>query len=183
MNDKAEKVYGEAFFELCVEQNESGLKDTLEELKGLCGVFSENPEFVKLMGAPTIPAEEKVSLVKDIIKSGGVSELSGNLLCVLAEKGRMSCFEGIVRRFRELYNEKFKLAEITVTTSSPLSEKMKEQIAAKMAQIIGKTVSINEKVEQGIIGGIIIDYGSKRYDGSVKARLSALRDELGSVIA
>ena len=35
----------------------------------------------------------------------------------------------------------------------------------------------------GIIGGIIIDYGSKRYDGSVKARLSALRDELGSVIA
>ncbi|MDE7229912.1 MAG: F0F1 ATP synthase subunit delta, partial [Oscillospiraceae bacterium] len=33
------------------------------------------------------------------------------------------------------------------------------------------------------IGGIVIDYGSRRYDGSVKARLNALKNELGSVIA
>lgn len=183
MNDKAEKVYGEAFFELCEEQNESGLKDILGELEGLSGVFADAPEFVKLMGTPTISADEKLSLVKDIIKEGGVSELVGNLLCVLAEKSRVNCFAGIVKTFKELYNEKFRLAEITVTTSAPLSDKIKEQISQKMSQIIGKTVTINEKVEQGIIGGIIIDYGSRRYDGSVKARLAALKDELGSVIA
>lgn len=183
MNDKAEKVYGEAFFELCEEENESGLKDILGELEGLNKVFSDAPEFIKLMGTPTIPADEKLSLCKDIIKSGNVSELVGNLLCVLAEKSRINCFAGIVKTFKELYNEKFKLAEITVTTSAPLSDKIKEQISQKMSQIIGKTVTINEKVEQGIIGGIIIDYGSRRYDGSVKARLSALKDELGSVIA
>ncbi len=117
------------------------------------------------------------------MSKGGVSELVGNLLCVLAERSRINCFAGIVRVFKDLYNEKFKLAEITVTVSKPLSGKMKEQIAEKMSKIIGKTVTVNEKIEQGIIGGIIIDYGSKRYDGSVRARLSALRDELGSVIA
>ena len=183
MNDKAEKVYGEAFFELCCEQDEKSLKDTLEQLRGLDKVFSENPEFVKLMGAPTVPVDEKVSLCKDIIKSGGVSELCGNLLCVLAEKGRMGSFSGVVKQFGELYNEKFKLAEITVTASAPLSDKLKEQIAAKMSQIIGKTVTIREKIDAGIIGGIVIDYGSRRYDGSVKARLDALKGELGSVIS
>lgn len=183
MNDKAEKVYGEAFFELCAEQNESGLKDILDELTGLDKVFSDAPEFIKLMGTPTISVEEKLSLCGDIISKGGVSELVGNLLCVLAERSRINCFAGIVRVFKDLYNEKFKLAEITVTVSKPLSGKMKEQIAEKMSKIIGKTVTVNEKIEQGIIGGIIIDYGSKRYDGSVRARLSALRDELGSVIA
>lgn len=183
MNDKAEKVYGEAFFELCEEQDENGLKDALGELEALNKVFSNAPEFTKLMSTPTVSAEEKLSLCKDIIKAGGVSELVGNLLCVLAEKNRINCFAGIVKTFKELYNDKFKLAEITVTTSSPLSDKMKEQIAKKMSEIIGKTVTINEKVDGGIIGGIVIDYGSKRYDGSVKARLSALRDELGSVIA
>ena len=45
-----------------------------------------------------------------------------------------------------------------------------------------KTVSINEKVDEKLIGGIVIDYGSKRYDGSVKSRLDALKGELGSVI-
>lgn len=183
MNDKAEKIYGEAFFQLCCEENESGLKDTLEELTELEKIFSQNPEFIKLMGTPTIPVDEKVSLCKEIVKDGGISELSGNMLCVLAERSRMSCFSGIVKQFREMYNDKFKLADITVTSSEPLSADMKEKISAKMSQVIGKTVSIIEKVDPNIIGGIVIDYGSRRYDGSVKARLNALKTELGSVIS
>lgn len=183
MNDNACKVYGDAFFSLCCDENESGLKDTLDEMTELSKVFSENPEFVKLMGTPTVPLEEKLSLVGDIVKSGGVSELTGNLLCVLTEKGRMSCFSGIAKRFRELYNDKLKLAEITVTTSAPLSAEMKDKIVEKMSKIIGKTVTVNERLDKSIIGGIIIDYGSRRYDGSVKARLNELSKELGSVIA
>lgn len=183
MNDNACKVYGDAFFSLCCEENEGGLKDTLEELTGLAKVFSENPEFIKLMGTPTVSLEEKLSIVDEMVKSGGVSPLTGNFLCVLTEKGRMSCFAGIAKRFRELYNDKFKLAEITVTASAPLSEDMKNKIAKKMSEIIGKTVTINERVDASIIGGVIIDHGSRRYDGSVKARLNDLSKELGSVIA
>lgn len=183
MNDNACKVYGDAFFSLCCEENESALKDTLSEITELAKIFSENPEFVKLMSAPTVSIEEKLALVHEISKSGGISELSENLLCVLTEKGRMSCFSGIVKRFRELYNDKFKLAEITVTSSKPLSDEMKSKIAKKMSEIIGKTVTINERVDASIVGGVIIDYGSRRYDGSVKARLNALSKELGSVIA
>ncbi len=183
MNDNACKVYGDAFFSLCSEENESGLKDRLEEVTELSVIFTENPEFTKLMGTPTVPLEEKLSLVEDIAKAGGVSPLVRNLLCVLTEKGRMSCFAGIARRFRELYNDKFKLAEITVTTSSPLSAEMKSKIAEKMSKIIGKTVTINERLDKNIIGGIIVDYGSRRYDGSIKARLNELSKELSSVIA
>lgn len=183
MNDNACKVYGDAFFSLCCEENESGLKDILEEITELSKVFSENPEFIKLMGTPTISLEEKLALVDEIVKSGGISELTGNLLCVLTEKGRMNCFAGIVKHFRGLYNDKFKLAEITVTASAPLSAEMKSKIAEKMSKIIGKTVTINERIDAAIIGGIIVDYGSRRYDGSIKARLNELSKELGSVIS
>ncbi|MDE7399972.1 MAG: ATP synthase F1 subunit delta [Oscillospiraceae bacterium] len=183
MNDKAEKVYAQAFFELCAEIGDEYLKSTLPELSELNRIFDENPGFVKLMGTPTVPLNEKISMIKDIIKEGNVSEYTGNLLCVLAERSRINCFAGVVKSFRELYNERFKLAEITVTAANPLSDKLKEQITQKMSQIIGKTVTIREKVDETIIGGIIIDYGSRRYDGSVKARLNNLAKELGSVIA
>lgn len=183
MNDKAEKVYGQAFFELTLEEASDKAKDVLEELTALEGIFAENPELTKLMGTPTIPVKEKVELVKEIISTGGISELSGNLLCVLAERGRFDCFGGIVRQFREMYNEHFKIAEIIVTTPSALSEATKEKIVKKMAEVTGKTVSIREKVDPTIIGGIIIDHGSTRYDGSVKTRLNALKNELGSVIS
>lgn len=182
MNDKAEKVYGEAFFELCEEQGNAVMKDTLAELTALDGIFHQNPEFIKVMSTPTIAVDEKISLVEELSKTGGVSELTTNLLCLLAEKNRVSCFSGIIKYFREQYNERFKLADITVTSAQPLTDSIREQISAKMSQIIGKNVTITEKVDEKLIGGIIIDYGSRRYDGSVKSRLNALKNELGTII-
>lgn len=182
MNDKAEKVYGEAFFELCEEQGDEAMKAALTELTALDGIFNENPEFVKLMSTPTIAVDEKISLVEEMSKSGGISELTTNLLCLLAEKNRISCFSGIIKYFREQFNERFKLADITVTSAQPLTDSLREQISAKMSQIIGKAVTITEKVDDKLIGGIIIDYGSRRYDGSVKTRLNALKNELATII-
>ncbi len=182
MNDKAEKVYGEAFFELCEEQGDAVMKDILGELTALDGIFKENPEFVKLMSTPTVAVEEKVSLVEEMSKTGGISELTTNLLCLLAEKNRFGCFSGIIKYFRAEFNERFKLADITVTSAQPLTDALREQIAAKMSQIIGKKVTIIEKVDENLIGGVVIDYGSRRYDGSVKSRLNALKNELASII-
>lgn len=183
MNDKAEKVYGEAFFELCLEECPDKLTAILEELSALADIFGANPEFVKLMGTPTISAEEKLALVRDIIADGKVSEYCGNLLCILAERSRFGCFGGIVKRFREMYNEHFKIAEITVTTSEPLSDELRGRITEKMSKVTGKTVTLRERIDPAIIGGVVIDYGSTRYDGSVKARLNAIKGELDSIIA
>ena len=122
MNDKAEKVYAEAFFELCLEEGKP--EDVLGELSALDGIFREEPDFVKLLGTPTVPMDEKLGMIKDII-ADGVSEYTGNLLCVLTERGRMGCFSGIVKNFRALYNEHFRIAEITVTASAPLSESVR----------------------------------------------------------
>lgn len=182
MNDKAEKVYGEAFFELCEEQGDAVMKDILGELTELDGIFNENTEFIKLMSTPTVAVEEKIALVEEMGKAGGISELTTNLLCLLAEKNRFGCFSGIIKYYRAEYNERFKLADITVTSAQPLTDALREQIAAKMSQIIGKTVTITEKVDDSLIGGVIIDYGSRRYDGSVKSRLNALKNELASII-
>ena len=182
MNDKAEKVYADAFFTLCLEETPDTLKNTLGELSALDGIFREQPDFVKLLGTPTVTMDEKLGMIKDII-ADGISEYTGNLLCVLTERGRMGCFSGIVKNFRALYNEHFRIAEITVTASAPLSESVREKIAAKMSEGTGKTVSIKEKVDPSIIGGVVIDYGSTRYDGSVRTRLNELKKELGGVIA
>lgn len=182
MNGKAEKVYGEAFFEIGEELGSDSMKNILEELTALSKVFDENPEFTKVMMTPTIPLNEKLDILKEIIKKGNVSEMTGNLLCLLVEKNRMNCFKGIVKEYREQYNIYFKLADITVTTPEPLSKKMREQIIKKMSQVIGSDVTLTEKIDKSLIGGIIIDYGCRRYDGSVKSRLNALSQELGSVI-
>ena len=91
--------------------------------------------------------DEKLGMMRDIISRGEISEITGNLLCVLTERGRMNCFGGILRNFRASYNEYFKIAEITVTSSAPLPEAVVEKIRAKMSEVTGKTVSVKEKVD------------------------------------
>ena len=183
MNDKAEKVYAGAFFELCTEEAPDRLSDILGELDALNAIFDGDPEFVKLLGTPTITMDEKLGMMRDIISRGEISEITGNLLCVLTERGRMNCFGGILRHFRASYNDHFRIAEITVTASAPLSEQLREKIRMKMSEVTGKNVSVKEKIDPTLIGGVIIDYGSTRYDGSVRTRLSELKKELGGVIA
>lgn len=183
MNDKAEKIYAGAFFELCTEKAGDELGDILGELETMNAAVEDNPDFIKLLGAPTITKEEKIALVKEIIAKGGFRELTGNLLCVLTESGRMDCFGGILKNFRALYNEHFGIAEIAVTSSTALPDETVEKIRAKMAEVTGKKISVKLKVDSALIGGAVIDYGSTRWDGSVRTRLAGLRKELGSVIA
>ena len=52
-----------------------------------------------------------------------------------------------------------------------------------MSEVTGKTVSVKEKVDPALIGGVVIDYGSTRWDGSIRYRLARQRKELGGVIA
>lgn len=182
MNDKAEKVYGEAFFELCEQEAPDKLGVFLDELTALDKVFAENPDFIKIMDTPTISVQEKTDFAAEISRQGNVSELCANLLGVLAQQGRFPCFGGIVRTFRERYNDRFKIAEITVTSSAPLTEKLRGEITQRMAEVTGKSVTIKEKLDPSIIGGVIIDCGTTRYDGSVRARLNALKNELSGVI-
>jgi len=183
MNDKAEKVYAEAFFELCRGDNAGLLPDYLSELNALDDIFAQSPDFIKVLAAPTVTMEEKLSIIGEIISKGNVSVLTGNLLCVLTERARMDCFSGIVKQFGALYNEYFGIAEIVVTSSLPLSDAQRKRIADKMSEITGKTVSIKEKVNPDIIGGVIIDCGGTRYDGSIRTRLSELKKELDGIIA
>ena len=51
-------IYGEALFELAVEEEKTDAM--LEEIDGIKNVFLENPEYIKFLNHPRISAEEKI---------------------------------------------------------------------------------------------------------------------------
>ena len=77
------KTYGEALFELAVEE---GREDAfLTEIVALREVLKENPDFNKLMNHPKILKEEKLKVL-DYVFEGRISkELSGFLHLVVSK--------------------------------------------------------------------------------------------------
>lgn len=175
-----ENVYADALFELAEEQN--ALEETMSELEGISAVLEAAPEFVKLMDVPTISEAEKKKIISEAFENK-ISETVFSFLNVLSDNGRIRYFAPISDRFKEMYNEKNNILEVTATTTSPLSDALREKLTAKLAALSGKKIVLIEKTDSSIIGGIVLNYGNTRLDASVKTRLENMRRSIDSIIA
>jgi F-type H+-transporting ATPase subunit delta len=182
-----EKTYADAMFTLLEDDNaDKAMFDTvLSQLKVVGESISQTPDLLKLMNTPTVSDAEKLSLI-DAVFGGKVTDYVHNFLRLLAVKKRMSYYSRILFAFRERYNEHFDIAEITVTSAMAIDSVQRDKIAAKMAAIMGKppeNVMVTEKIDKALIGGVVVDYGNSRFDGSVKTRLNELAKNIAGTIA
>jgi F-type H+-transporting ATPase subunit delta len=65
-----------------------------------------------------------------------------------------------------------------VTTAVPLTEAQEQRLAARLAALYGRNVSLKIDVDESIIGGARIQVGSDLYDGTVARRLAEARTAL-----
>ena len=87
------KTYGDALFELALEENK--IDSLQEEVIVVLDVLAENQDLGKLMNHPKIAKEEKVALVENIFKGRVSMELSG-LMHMLTEKGRFTEIDDVL---------------------------------------------------------------------------------------
>ena len=176
-----EKTYGDALFELILEEDPGKLSDAKDELEAVGSIIADVPELIKLSKTPTVEKEEKLEIIGSAFK-GKLSEYVFNFLMVLTDAGRLDYFGKTAEYFRERCNEYLGIAEITVVTCQPLTEKAKSELSAKMGKMLDKKIVMKEEIDTSIIGGIVVKNGNTTLDGSVRARLNALRTDIGSVI-
>ncbi|MCL2077204.1 MAG: ATP synthase F1 subunit delta [Oscillospiraceae bacterium] len=184
MPTSVENIYSSALFELFEEKHQndkSGFEVALSELKVVNDALVDAPELVKLSLVPTVSRGDKLDVVKKVF-DGKVSPYTMNFLCVLTEKGRLGRFSGIYRDFRRKYHDKFGITPVTVTSAFALSAEQRDKIISKMAQITGNQIELSEKTDKNLIGGVVVDYGGTRIDGSVKNRLESLKREIAETI-
>jgi F-type H+-transporting ATPase subunit delta len=65
-----------------------------------------------------------------------------------------------------------------VESATPLAPQLREGIEARLARTYGETLEMSFGENPALIGGIRIKVGSDVYDGSIRARLAALRSRL-----
>ena len=78
------KTYGDALFELALEENK--IDSLQEEVEVVLVALAESQDLIKIMNHPKVSKEEKVALIEDIFKGRISMELTG-LMHMLAEKG------------------------------------------------------------------------------------------------
>lgn len=173
------KTYGEALFELAVEENKTSL--FLEEVKGLLEIIRENEDFGRFMNHPKIPKEEKISVVENIFRDRIDTEILGFLVTIV-EKDRYAEIEAILQYVVDSIKEYCSTGTAYVTTAVPLKEgEIKEIEERLLATTKYKALECHYEVDQTLIGGMVIRMGDRVVDSSIRSKLSSMERQLMSI--
>ncbi len=170
------KTYGDALFELAVEENR--VDSLAEEIQMLTAVLDENKDFEKIMIHPEIPLEKKLQVVEDVFK-GRVSDALTGFLRIVVAKGRYRELPGIFAYFIARVKEYKKIGVAVVTSAVPLTGAQKQKIERRLLDTTQyKTMEIEYKVDASKIGGLMIRIGDRVVDSTISSKLSALTASL-----
>ncbi len=86
----------------------------------------------------------------------------------------------VAKQYKEYLDAEDNTVSVTVTTSVPMDDKLRDQVRAKASADLNAPVYLVERVDPSIIGGIILEARGQRYDASVRAQLANIRKTLSS---
>lgn len=167
--------YAQAFFELMAEK---GLLERAEEdLKGVVGLVQEVKELQQLLAHRGIPAGEKKELLRRIFAEK-IAPLTMNFLLLLCDRRREAYLPEIYRHFHALALEARGIAEAEVRSAHPLSEEQLEALKTRLAQVTGREIRLEQRLEPELIGGLVVKIGDRVFDGSIAQRLNRLKEHI-----
>lgn len=164
-------VYSKAMLDLAEQQGEAD--SLLEELQGLVEYLDRNPELERFMASPLVDDEDRGSVLEKAFR-GKTSDLLLDSLQVINRKGRLSLLRGIVEGYRSGHRKLRGMVEARVRTAVPLSEALRARVREAVARHTGHQPVLIEKVDPALIGGIVIEVGGEKIDGSVSNKLREL---------
>ena len=170
------KTYGDALFELCLEEKKEDL--LFEEAKSFLEVIKKEDELVRFMKHPKIVKEEKMKTGKNIFENNFSKEFAGFLL-VLIQKDRFSEVEKTLEYFIGRMKAHKKIGVAYVSTAKALNDVQKEQVKARLLETTDfETFEMNYIVDETLLGGMVIRIGDRVVDTSIKNKLRSLSKEL-----
>lgn len=179
-NIKLALPYAEALLDIT--SKDGSVDKVINDLNCLSASISESAELRKTLANPLLPSTVKKEIVKSIF-ADNVSKDIIKFLMVLCDRGRISYLEDIVEISLEIAYKKASIKIAYVTSSVEVTAAQEESLTAKLQSMTGaKQIKLKLNVDESLLGGFIIQVGSKIVDNSVKGQLKQLSSYLGASV-
>ena len=172
----AHRMYARALFGAA--QDAERVDAVSADLAALAGAIEQVPELRAFLRNPQIEPAGKADVLEQL--TADADELVGNFVRLVAEKGRAGELPEISDELDALVARAQNRLAVELTTSYELSDEEAKSIVQTIEKASGRKVEATRSVDPSLIGGIVLQIGSHRADGSVRGRLERLRHQLAT---
>jgi F-type H+-transporting ATPase subunit delta len=168
--------YARALFAIGVDK--SSFEQLGGELEALAALWNEAAEVRQALSNPIFKPSQKRAILLGLLPRVAPTRDVQSLALLLLERGRIAALPSIARAYQEMSDEKLRRVRATVKSARPLDVAAQAEIRQVLERRTGKTVILTTEVDPTLIGGIVAQVAGQVLDGSLQARLGALRSRI-----
>lgn len=165
--------YATALFELAREQD--ALDAVERDLATIRAALAESDDLRNVVRNPIFDRATQSAAMAAVLEKMGVGALVANFVGVVTTNRRLFALDGMALGFqRQLALHRGEVAA-EVTSAHALSPAQRDGIAAALKAAMHTDVSLEERVDPDILGGLVVRIGSRMIDTSLATKLRNLR--------
>lgn len=165
--------YAKALFELADEEKQ--LDQVAKDLSTVSAMLEDSEDLRRLIRSPVISRDSQQKAMQAVLEEAGTSQLTCNFIGVTVDNRRLFSLPGMIKGYLALLADLRGEATAKVISAKPLSGAQQDAIMESLKQAIGTKVSLDARVDETLLGGLIVKVGSQMVDTSLKTKLAGLR--------
>jgi F-type H+-transporting ATPase subunit delta len=165
--------YATALFELALEGG--ALDSVAADLDRFSAALDASTDLARLVKSPVFSAEEQSRALAAILDALKIEGLTRNFLLLVAKNRRLFASPDMTRGFRAMLARHRGETSASVISASKLTEAQVTALKQALQAALGKEVALDQRIDAGLLGGLVVKVGSRMIDTSLRTRLNSLK--------
>jgi F-type H+-transporting ATPase subunit delta len=176
---EAAERYASALFDLA--RDAKSIDAVARDADSLMAMLAESEDLRRLTESPAFSAEQKQGALTALADRAKLNPLLRRFLGVLARNRRARELAEVLAAFAVLVAEHKGVTTAEVAAARPLTPAQTKELAAALKAVVGREVEMKIAVKPEILGGLVVQVGSRMFDSSLKTKLEGLRAAMKGV--
>lgn len=179
MNEsRAALRYAKATLNLAVEKKATDAID--RDMRSIVQTISDSDELKEMLVSPILESSSKEKVLLEIFKN--CNEITKEVFSLLVYKKRIDLLNDVAAKYIVL-NEDLKGENVAVvTTAVALTPSLEKKILSQIGKITTNKITLENQIDESIIGGFILRIGDLQYNASISNKLNSLKREFTNSI-
>ena len=156
----------------------SALEQVEKDMQGLKQALATTPSFQHFLENPLLSRDNQAQIMTAILNNIGTHKVTQQFLAMLAKQRRLPVLPEIMQQFCDRVAEGRGEMKAELVSASTLSAQEVAMVSDRLGKAYGKKVVLDVRQQPELLGGIVVNIGSLRLDGSLAGKLKRLQVQL-----